>query len=73
MLNLNNVTEGNTTYAYNTTTNTTNMTLSDLAQGVEYSFTVAGVDVEGRVGESSNLATIVKLDSEYQSSATCRV
>ena len=66
-LNLTNVTEGNTTYTYNTTTNTTSITLSDLTQGAEYSFTVAGVDAEGRMGENSNLATIVKLDSELQS------
>ena len=63
-LNLTNVTEENTSYTYNTTTNTTSMTVSDLTQGAKYSFTVTGVDAEGRVGESSDLSTIVKLDSE---------
>ena len=75
-LNLKNVTEENGLYTYNTTTNTTSITLSDLIQGAEYFFTVAGVDAEGRVGESSNSSAIVKLDSEYQSKSnipiTCR-
>ena len=66
-LNLTNVTEEKASYTYNTTTNTTSMTVSDLTQGAEYSFTVAGVDAEGREGENSNSSTIVKLDSEYQS------
>ena len=43
------------------------MTVSDLTQGAEHLFTVAGIDVGGRVGESSNSSTIVKLDSECQS------
>ena len=63
-LNLTNVTEEDASYTYNTTTNTTSMTLSDLTQGAEYSFTVTGVDAEGRVGENSDSSTIVKLDSE---------
>ena len=50
---LTNITEGNASYVYNTTTNTTNITLSDLMQRAEYTFTVAGVDAEGRVGERS--------------------
>ena len=29
------------------------MTVSDLTQGADYSFTVAGVNAEGRVGEES--------------------
>ena len=63
-LNLTNVTGENTSYTFNTTTNTTSITLSDLTQGAEYYFTVAGVDAEGRVGECSNLSTSVMLDSE---------
>ena len=50
---LTNITEGNASYAYNVTTNTTSMTVSDLTQGVVYSFTVAGVNIGGRVGEKS--------------------
>ena len=50
---LTNITEGNTLFIYNTTTNTTSMTVSDLTQGAEYSFTVAGVDTGGRVGKNS--------------------
>ena len=59
-----NVTEGNVPHVYNTTTNTTSMTVSDLTQGAEYSFTVAGIDTGDRVGESSVLAELVTLDGE---------
>ena len=61
---LTNITEGNISYTYNTTTNATNMTVTDLTQGVEYSFIVAGVDVEGRVGEESVPSKAITLDSE---------
>ena len=60
-----NITEGNTLYTYNTTTNTTNLTVSDLTQGAEYSFTVAGVDTGGRMGEKSALAGTIIFDSEF--------
>ena len=63
-LNLTNITEGNVSYTYNTTTNTTSMTVSDLTQGVEYSFSVAGVEAGGRVGENSVRAELITLDSE---------
>ena len=53
IITLTNITEWNASYVYNTTINTTSMTVSDLTQGVEYSFTVAGIDEEGRVGEAS--------------------
>ena len=59
-----NVTEENASYFFNTITNITSMTVSDLTQGAEYSFTVAGVDAEGREGESSNSSSSVMLDSE---------
>ena len=62
---LTNITQGNTSYTYNTTSNTTSMTVSDLAQGAEYSFTVAGVDAGGRVGEMSVLAKAIMFDSEF--------
>ena len=58
-----NVTNGNASYSYNTTTNTTSITVSDLTQETEYFFTVAGIDTGGRKGEESASAT-VKLDSE---------
>ena len=46
------------------------MTVLDLTQGAEYSFTVAGIDTGGRMGEESASAT-VKLDSELcQAAAT---
>ena len=63
-LNLTNITEGNDSYTYNTTTNTTSMTVSDLTQRAEYSFSVAGVDVGGREGQKSASSTIVMLSSE---------
>ena len=66
-LNLTSVTEENTSYTYNITTNTTSMTVSDFTQVAEYFFTVAGIDAEGREGESSNSSMIVKLDSKPQS------
>ena len=49
------------------------MTVSDLTQGAEYSFTVVGVDAEGRVGENSVSSTIVKLDSEHQSKSNISI
>ena len=63
-INLINITEGNKTYAYNTTTNTTSMTVSDLTQGAEYTFTVAGVDAKGGIGKKNMSAETVTLDSE---------
>ena len=57
-----NITDGNTTNTYNTTTNTTSMTVSDLTQGAEYSFTVAGIDALGRVGERSEFAEVITFD-----------
>ena len=63
-LNLTNITEENASYTYNTTTNTTSITLSDFTQGAEYFFTVAGVDAEGREGEVSNSSSSVMLDSK---------
>ena len=60
-----NITEGNTSYTYNTTTNTTYLTVSDLTQGAEYSFTVAGVNAGGRVGNESVLAGMITFDSEF--------
>ena len=60
-----NVTEGTVPYVYNTTTSTTNMTVSDLTQGAQYSFTVAGITTQGRVGTSSALAELVTLDGQW--------
>ena len=61
---LTNITEGNSIYTYNTTTNTTSMTVSDLAKGAEYFFIVAGVDADGRVGEESVPSQTVRLQSQ---------
>ena len=61
---LTNITEGNAVYVYNTTTNTTSMTVSDLTQGAEYFFTVAGVDTGGRVGEKSMSSSVLMFNSE---------
>ena len=58
---LTNITEGNISYTYNTTTNTTNITVSDFIKGAEYFFTVAGVDAEGRVGEDSVPSQTIRL------------
>ena len=68
---LTNITEGNVSYMYNTTTNTTSMTVSDLTQGAEYSFTVAGIDSGGRVGEESMSAEAITFDSKFVLYATC--
>ena len=62
---LTNVTEGSVSYTYNTTTNATNMTVTDLTQAVEYIFIVAGVDTGGRAGEESVPSKAITLDSEY--------
>ena len=61
---LTNITEGNVSYMYNTTTNATSMAVFDLTQGAEYSFIVAWVDAEGRVGENSMSSNTVLLKSE---------
>ena len=61
---LTNITKGNISYAYNTNTNTTSMTVSDLTLGGEYSFTVAGVDTRGRVGEKSVPAEELTFDGK---------
>ena len=60
-----NVTEGNEPEVYNTTTNTTSMTVSDLTKGAAYSFTVAGIDTGGRLRESSDLAELMIFDGEW--------
>ena len=64
-----NITEGNRTYIYNTTTNTTSMTVSHLTQGAEYSFSVSGVDAKGGIGKKSMSADTVTLDSELKAVA----
>ena len=61
---LTNITEGNVSYIYNTTTNTTSMTVSDLTQGGDYLFSVAGIDGEGRVGEYSALSETLMFDGK---------
>ena len=40
------------------------MTVSDLTQGANYTFTVAGVDAGGRVGENSMQSKILTLDGK---------
>ena len=67
---LTNVTDGNATYTYNTTTNTTSMTLSGLTKGAEHFFTVAAMDSEGRVGEESVHSKVVIDDSK---DASCHI
>ena len=61
---LTNTTEGNVSYTYNTTTNTTSMIVSDLTQGADYSFTVAGIDTGSRVGEESVASKILTFDGK---------
>ena len=63
---LRNITEGNRAYTYNTTTNTTSMTVSELTQGAEYSFRVAGVDAKGGIGKTSVPAETVTFESELK-------
>ena len=69
VINFKNITEGNTSYTYNTATNTTIMTVSDLTQGAEYSFSVAGVDAKGGIGNKNMSAETVTLDSEWKAFA----
>ena len=45
-------------------TNVANKTVYDVAQGLWYSFTVAGVDAGGRVGDNS-VPSQVNFDSEH--------
>ena len=70
---LTNITEGNVPYIFNTTTNATNITVTDLTLGAEYYFSVAGVETGGRVGEDSEPSNTVMLDSEcYDGCHQCR-
>ena len=48
------------------------MTVSDLTQGVEYSFTVAGIDTGGRMRKKSASAT-AKLDRELNQAAAATI
>ena len=48
----------------NTTGATTSMTVPGLTQGLEYSFTVAGVDAGGRMGGKSLSSDAITIDSE---------
>ena len=68
---LTNITEGNASYTYNTSTNATSLTVSDLIQGASYSFTVAGINTVGRVGETSVLAQVITLDSKLTHEHHC--
>ena len=61
---LTNITEGKVLYIFNTTTYTTNITVSELTKSAEYSFSVAGVDTGGRVGEERVPSNTVMLDNE---------
>ena len=62
---LTNITEGNTSYTYNTTTNTTSITVSDFVRGAEYFFTVAEVDAEGRVGKESVPSQTIRFEGQF--------
>ena len=42
------------------------MTVSDLTQGAEYSFSVAGVDAKGGIGKENMSAETFTLDSEWK-------
>ena len=72
MVTLINITEENMTYTYSTTANATSLTtpnktsltLSDLVQGANYSFTVTGIDTYGRLGEESLPSDVVAFDSK---------
>ena len=57
---LTNITEGNVAFVYNTTS----ITVFDLTQGAEYSFTVARVDTGDKVGEKSVSSSVLMFDSE---------
>ena len=64
---LTNITEGNSIYTYNTTTNTTSITctVSDFVKGAEYFFTVAGVDAEGKMGEKSVASKTFRFGGQF--------
>ena len=61
---LTNITEGNVSYIYNTTTNTTRITVSDLTQRAEDYFTLAWVETGGRVEEKGVAFNPVMFNSE---------
>ena len=63
---LTNISEGNISYTYNTTSNATSMTLFNLAQKVDYFFTVAGIDTGDRIGKSSGLSEVITLDGKLK-------
>ena len=65
IITLTNITEGNSTYTYSTTTNTTSITLYNLTKGAEYFFTVAWVDAEGKLGEESVPPQLMTLNSKF--------
>ena len=64
ILTLTNVTEGNVSYVYNASSNATSLNVTDLNQGAEYSFSVAGVDAGDRIGEISAPSDFITVDSK---------
>ena len=58
--------EGNISYTYNTTFNTTSITLFNMTQKLDYVFTVAGVDSGGRIGKSIAFSEVITLDGKLK-------
>ena len=61
---LTNITEGNVSYVYKTTSNSTSLEISHVLLGVDYIFIVAGVDTGNRMGENSVPSDFVTFDGK---------
>ena len=64
IITLTNVTEGNASFMYETTSNSTSMEILHLTIGAMYFFTVAGVDTGERMGEESLSSKVVTFDGK---------
>ena len=64
IITLTNISEGNASFMYETGSNSTSIEISDLTEGAEYFFTVAGVDTGDRVGKESLPSEVVTFDGK---------
>ena len=64
IVNLINITEGNVSYMYKTTSNSNILQVMNLIQGADYIFTVSGIDTGNRTGEESVLSELITFDGK---------
>ena len=64
IITLTNIAEGNTSFMYETGSNSTSVEISDLTVGAVYFFIVAGVDTGNRLGEESVSSEVVTFDGK---------